>query len=92
MKTKDKLTSVDKKLTDLGFIKDPTSSNLWIGYTRKNEKYNYIHSLDFCHKQNGNHVVQSYQKDVNSDKFNNCVGLNKQELKLAYKKMKELGW
>lgn len=92
MFTKNSLTSTDKKLAKIGFIKDSDVSDNWVSYTRKDEKHSYIQVLGFGHKLSGNHIVLSYQKDVNSDGFNNCVGLNKQELKLAYKKLKELGW
>jgi len=82
--------NVDEKLSDIGFVK--TSENQYgATYERKNEKYNYVQAIDFMHKENGNHIFQSYQKNVNSDGFNNVVGLTAYEIKLALKKMHQLG-
>lgn len=52
----------------------------------------YYHVVGLVHKVNGNHLIQSYQKDFNSDGFNNMVGLSCQMLKLCIRKMEELGW
>lgn len=83
--------TIDQKLNDIGFVKikeDKYGAN----YKRKNEKYNYTQRLDLIHKANGNHLIQSYQENINQDGFNNVVGLNTYESKLAIKKMRQMGF
>lgn len=81
---------VDTKLKEIGFAK--TKENEYgVSYERKDEKYNYIQVLDLLHKASGRHLIQSYQKDVNKDGFNNVVGLTAYETKLALKKMRQIG-
>ena len=50
--------------------------------------------LAILHKANGRHIVQSYDKDLMDSKMigNTCVGLSYYEMKLALKKMKQLGY
>lgn len=55
-----------------------------------NNYESYIHRLDILHKANGNHLIQSYQEGVNSDGFNNMVGLDCKTTKLAMKKYRQL--
>lgn len=45
-------------------------------------------------KANGYSIVQSYDKNLFDEKKieNTCVGLTMYELKLCYKKMKQMGW
>lgn len=82
--------SIDEKFNEIGFIK--TDENEYgIYYERKDEKYNYIHALDLLHKQNGRHIIQSYQKNSVGE-FSNMVGLTPYEAKLAVKKMGQKGW
>lgn len=50
-----------------------------------------IKFLVYHTKKSGRHVIQSYQEEVNSDGFNNMIGLTAYETKLALKKMKRLG-
>lgn len=82
--------SIDERLSDIGFVKTGESKQFGATYERINDKYNYVQCLDLLHKANGRHLIQSYQKDVNSDKFNNSVGLSIYEAKLAVKKMKQM--
>lgn len=83
--------NADKRLKELGFNKiDETGHGA--RYERFVSKYSYIQCLDLSTKGSGYHLVQSYQKDINKDKLNNCVGLTMYETKLVFKKMKELGW
>ena len=83
--------SVDEKLNDIGFVKVEDGKCI-VCYKRENTKYHYIQCLYFLYKASGNHIVQSCQKDVNSDNFNNVVGLTAYETKLVLKKMHQLGW
>lgn len=85
--------NVDEKLKDLGFVKVENESKYGVCYMRfvsiNNDEY-YIHRLDIIHKANGNHLIQSYEEEVNSDGFNNTVGLNYEVTKLAMKKYRQL--
>lgn len=85
--------NVDEKLKDLGFVKVENESKYGVCYMRTvsiNSDDNYIHRLDILHKASGNHIIQSYQEDVNPDGFNNMVGLNYEVTKLAMKKYRQL--
>lgn len=82
--------SVDDKLKDLGF--DKMNENDY-GATYEKEVSmggKYCHVISIISKSNGNHLIQSYEKEVNSDKFNNAVGLTYKEAKLAMKKYRQL--
>ena len=81
--------TIDEKLSNIGFTKlkeDKHGAN----YVREFKEYGYKQRLDFYYKVNGNHIVCSYEEATNSDGFNNSVGLTTTELKLAYKKLKQL--
>lgn len=82
--------SVDEKLSEIGFVKSGENKQFGATYERVNSEHNYVQCLDLLHKASGRHLIQSYQKDVNLDKFNNSVGLSIYEAKLAVKKMKQL--
>lgn len=89
--------SIDEKFKELGFEKvsdeGETENKLGVCY-RKNVFTNignhYIHRLDILHKASGNHLIQSYQEGVNSDGFNNMVGLDYKTTKLVMKKYRQL--
>lgn len=81
--------SVDEKLQDIGFYKIE-ENEYGVSYHRNIEKFNYIHRLDIMHKASGKHIIQSYQEGANSYGFNNGVGLEYLEMKLALKKYKQL--
>lgn len=83
------MTKTDKKLEKLGFIKQE-ESKYGAFYTKKIKEGSYDHCLDILHKANGNHIIQSYQKRLNSDDFSNMVGLTYKETKLALKKYRQL--
>jgi hypothetical protein len=83
--------SIDMKFKDIGFIK--ISEDVYgARYEREIPKYKYIQCLDLLHKENGKHLIQSYQKGINKDGFNNDIGLGMYEAKLALKKMKQMGF
>lgn len=97
--------SIDKKLEKIGFVKvyedkgnghHVSEDKYGVCYERYNEQFKYTQVLDIRHKKSGNHLIQSYQKDVNTDGFNNVVGLNYKETKLAMKKYRQMkrryGW
>lgn len=75
---------IDEKLKELGFIKQEESKH-GAFYTKEIKEDGYTHCLDILHKANGNHIIQSYQKGLNSDDFSNMVGLTYKETKLALK-------
>lgn len=83
--------TVDEKLGDIGFAKIK-ENKYGANYERNIPKYGYVQCLDLLHKKSGKHLIQSYQKDINKDGFNNVVGLTMYESKLANKKMKQMGF
>ena len=83
--------SVDKKFNEIGFIKTE-ESNFGVYYERPDKEFKYVQELCLLHKANGNHLIQSSQKEVNKDGYNNMVGLSMYEAKLSLKKMKQIGW
>lgn len=85
--------NIDEKFKDIGF-KKVTDDQYAVTYERYNEKGKYIQVLDICHKKNGRHIIQSYDKDLYDRKGigNTGVGLTYYETKLALKKMKKKKW
>ena len=85
--------NIDKKFEEIGFIK-VSEDKYGAKYERKDGIHNYTQVLAILHKLNGRHIVQSYDKDLmDSEKIGNtCVGLTYYEIKLALKKMKQLGY
>jgi hypothetical protein len=83
--------SVDEKLSEIGFVKIKEDKH-GASYERKDNTYGYVQCLDLGYKENSRHLIQSSQKDINKDGFNNMVGLSMYEAKLAVKKMKQMGW
>lgn len=83
------MNRIDKKLKKMGFEKE-YENKYGAGFYRKDEKYSYVQNLEINHKRSGNHLINSYQKDVNNEGFNNSVGLTYKEAKLAMKKYKQL--
>lgn len=83
---------IDKKFAELGFEK-VSEDKYGVIYERKNTIYEYTQVLAILHKASGQHIIQSYDKDLMDTKKlgNTCVGLNYYETKLALKKMKKLG-
>lgn len=82
--------NVDKKLEKLGFVAVESENEYGACYRREVSEFNYIQRLDIIHKANGRHLIQSYQESVNSDGFNNVVGLTYEEAKLAMRKYRQL--
>lgn len=81
--------SIDKKFEEIGF-KKIKEDKYGVQYERINKSFGYTQMLDIYSKHNGRHIMLSYQKNCNSDGFNNCVGLTGYEIKLALKKMYKL--
>lgn len=85
--------SIDERFKELGFEKVQIEDKFGVRYKRVvtiNNDESYVHRLDILHKANGNHIIQSYQEEVNSDGFNNMVGLDYKTTKLAMKKYRQL--
>lgn len=85
--------NIDKRFEEIGFIK--VSENKYgATYERKDKKHNYTQVLAILNKASGRHIVQSYDKELMDSKMigNTCVGLSYYEMKLALKKMKQLGY
>lgn len=85
--------TVDEKFADLGFIKKE-ETKYGVIYERYNEKHDYTQVLHLMYKESGMHIVQSYDKDLLDEQLigNTCVGLTMYEIKLCFKKMRQLGW
>lgn len=83
--------NVDYKLERIGFIKVHEDKHC-ASYERNEDRFKYIQRLDLLHKDGGRHLIQSYEKGCNSDKFNNMIGLSMYESELALKKMKQMRW
>lgn len=83
--------TIDKKFQELGFDKT-YESDLCVTYEKFNKEYCYVQIIELCHKKSGYHLMSSYVKDINSEGFNNCVGLTMLESKLCLKKMRSKGW
>lgn len=84
--------SVDEKLKEIGFVKIE-EDKYGVRYERKNSKYNFTQSVDILHKASGRHILQSYDNELMDQKKigNTCVGLTGYEMKLFFKKMKQIG-
>lgn len=81
--------SVDEKLEAIGFKKIEESEDIVV-YERQTPLY--VQMLELCRWEKGQNMIFSTQQGVNSDGFNNNVGLTMYEAKLACKKMKQKGW
>lgn len=78
---------IDKKIRKMGFIKEK-ENKFDVVYTRYNESFNYTQIIEICRKSRKNKqwILHSYQQGINSEGFNNGVGLTGREIKLFYKK------
>ena len=85
--------SIDKKFEEIGFVK-VKENKCGVTYERTNVEYNFTQVLAIHHKEDGKHIIQSYDKDLMDVKLtgNICVGLSYYEAKLVLKKMKQLGY
>lgn len=83
------LKRADKLLKGLGFEKIE-ENEFGTNYRKENKEYNFTQRLDIVHKASGNHLFQSYVEGINSEGFNNCVGLTYPEMKAVMKKYREL--
>lgn len=79
----------DKLLKRLGFEKIG-ENEFGVSYRKEIKKYNFTQRLDIGHKADGNHLIQSYVEGINSEGFNNCVGVTYPETKAIMKKFREL--
>lgn len=85
--------NIDKKFEEIGFVKIK-ENKYGVEYEREDKQYNYTQTLGIYHKASGNHIIQSYDKNLEDTKGIGCacVGLTYYETKLALKKMKQLGY
>ena len=85
--------TIDDKFQDIGF-KKIEEDEYGVVYERYNLDYEYTQTLALMHKASGMHIVQSYDKELTDRRNigNTCVGLTMYEIKLCYKKMKQMGW
>ena len=85
--------TTDEKLADIGFTK-VKEDKYGVKYTRKSFLYNFTQEVDLYHKQSGYHILYSCDPELCDSKNIGCtcVGITMYEMKLFYKKMKEIGW
>ena len=85
--------NIDKKFEEIGFVK-VKENKYGVRYERMDECHDYVQVLSIMYKVNGQHIVQSYDKDLMDKEMigNTCVGLTYYEMKLALKKMRQLGY
>lgn len=83
----------DKKLAEIGFIKDEETSNM-VMYKRVNKKCGYTQRLALIHGDGGQHIMMAYNREIRNRKYlgNNADGLTMYEARLCLRKMRELGW
>ena len=83
--------SIDEKLADIGFVKIRETKKL-CEYERFNEEFDFMHRVSISYKKSGRHILQSNDPELFDDKKigNSCVGLTLNEMKLFYKKMKQM--
>lgn len=80
---------IDEKLKAIEFNKIEESEDIVV-YERQMTEY--VQVLEIGHRDDGKHMIQSYQKGVNSDGCNNVVGLTMHETQLAMRKIWQKGW
>lgn len=85
--------SIDEKIEEMGF-KKTNEDKYGVEYERYSEKYKYTQRVSILHKASGRHILQSYDTGLFDSKGigNTCVGLSGYEMKLFYKKMKQMGY
>ena len=81
--------TTDDRFNEIGFTK--VKENQYSANYERKTKHGYVQCLDLVRKSSGRHIIQSYEKGVNKDGFNNCVGLTMYEAKLCRRKMKQMG-
>ena len=83
--------SIDDKFKEIGFIKVEEDE---YGVIYERHVDSFIQKLCLLHKSSGKHIVQSYDPTLFDNKLigNTCVGLIMYEIKLCFKKMKQMGW
>lgn len=88
-----KFKTVDDRFKSIGFEKK-IDNEYCVLYVRTDPKYGYTQCLDILHKTNGQHIVQSYDREFFDDSHigNTCGGLTYYEMSLALRKMRQKGW
>jgi len=87
------IKTIDEQFLEVGFSKTEDTEYAVV-YQRYDTDYEYTHEICILHKENGRHLVQSYDPALFDTENLGCtnVGLTSHELKLIYKKMREKGW
>lgn len=89
-----KFTRADRKLAKLGFGKYDTDNEkegeYGVSFGRSDTDICGIHRIDIIYKFNGQHLIQSYQENSNSNGYNNSVGLTYEEMKAIMSKYREM--
>ena len=83
--------NADKGFSKLGY-KKVHESGVYVSYEGELNQFGYVHCIDIGHKGDGRHIISSYEKGLNSEGFNNSVGMTEPEIRCALKKMREKKW
>ena len=83
--------NIDKKFEKIGF-KKIEEDKYGVVYLRNNKEYKYTQVIHIAYKDSGNHIVQSYDRDVRdeNDVGNICIGLTYLETKLVLEKFRQM--
>ena len=81
------IKTIDEKINELGFAKQ-RENKMRVTYVRYDFQFKYMQVVELRKKVDPNKhwLLHSYQHGVNSEGFNNNVGLTAKEVKLFYKK------
>lgn len=84
--------TADEAMKRFGFQKVKEDRCYHVRYEGGNNA-SYVQVIDLCHKADGNHLIQSYEKDVDyPGGFCRMAGIQHGVEKACLKKMREIGW
>ena len=82
------MKTVNESLAELGFVLK-RETNMFVSYEKEVPDCGYTQCLDLTYSES-KQLIQSYEKKINSDLFNNVVGLTPVEMQLALEKINEM--
>lgn len=87
------INNIDSKFAKIGFVK-VKEDDFGATYEKSHGDGHpyYTQVIHILHKTSSFSFIQSYDKSLNKDGFNNMVGLSVYEAALSLKKAKQMGW
>lgn len=79
---------IESKIKRMGWTKIEENSSLCC--YRKEASFYYTKRLDIYKKASGNHIINCYEESLNSDGFNNSVGMTQEEMRIFARKMRQM--